>query len=209
MRDENRKFIFSDIYNRKLWGGLESASGPGSDMNETKAVRRRLPEILKKLKIQTFLDTPCGDFHWMRYLDYSFKQYIGMDIVPKLIASNKKLYGSKHRRFIVGDIVKDSIPKVDLILCRDCLGHLPFKEAVIALKNFKKSGSLYLIATTFPETTDNSKVRILSRQRKKVFRTGDFRPINLQLPPFNLPKPIVMINERHTIYKKILGLWKL
>jgi hypothetical protein len=42
-------------------------------------------------------------------------------------------------------------------------------------------------------------------------QTGGWRPINLQLPPYNLPKPIKLIDERCPLedYRdKSLGLWK-
>jgi hypothetical protein len=90
---------------------------------------------------------------------------------------------------------------VDLVLCRDCLVHLSSKDAVAALRNLKRSGSTYLLATTFPEHTDNPDVI-----------TGYWRPINLELPPFALPRPMLMINEgcpERGGADKSLGLWRI
>jgi hypothetical protein len=50
-------------------------------------------------------------------------EYMGGDIVEKLIQQNQSKYGDPHTRFITIDIVKDLLPQADLWLCRDCLFH--------------------------------------------------------------------------------------
>jgi hypothetical protein len=101
------------------------------------------------------------------------------------------------------DITKIIPSKVDLILCRDCLFHLSYKDIFSALKNFKKSKSRFLLTTTFTNRTKN----------RNIF-SGGWRPINLELPPFNLPRPVKIINENCTeadgkYSDKSLGLWNL
>src|SRR5262249_226159 len=101
------------------------------------------------------------------------------------------------------DVTSDKLPGADIILSRDLLVHLSFRDIAAALENFKQSMSEYLLTTTFPRTTRN--IDILS---------GDWRPINLQLPPFNFPEPLRLINENCTEHggryaDKSLGLWKL
>ena len=50
-------------------------------------------------------DAPCGDFHWMRYvLDESDLDYIGGDIVEKIIENNKAYYEKNHVKFVKFDI---------------------------------------------------------------------------------------------------------
>lgn len=207
--------VFNDIHSKNHWGGSESVSGPGSDMNQTVVLRKILPIVFTLLGIQTILDAPCGDFNWMRHLDYQFEEYIGLDIVPELISSNHRTYATNKRRFILGDIVKDKLPRVDLIFCRDCLVHLHFEDSLEALERFRESGSVYLISTSFPTVTTNTENATWRMKDEKDegsrlwFRTGDFRPINLQLPPFSLPAPIITIDEQHPTIYKTMGLWKL
>ena len=102
-----------------------------------------------------------------------------MDIVPELIDKAQK-YSSHQVQFRVGDIVRSDLPKADLILCRDCLVHLSYKDIFECLHNFRRSGSTYLLTTTFP-----GQVR-----RHWNIATGMWRPIDLERPPFNFPKPL-------------------
>jgi hypothetical protein len=99
------------------------------------------------------------------------------------------------------DLTKDNLPRVDLILCRDCLVHLDFRHAHQALKRIKASGSAYLLATTYTD-----------RERNTDIMTGEWRPLNLQRPPLGLPAPLKLVNEQHTKNSeadKCLGLWRI
>ena len=129
-------------------------------------------------------------------------KYIGVDIVPEIIANNQQKYSNETRTFINLDIIKDRLPQADIILCRDCLVHLPFKDVFATIKNFKESNSKYLLSTTFPESRKNRNID-----------TGLWRPINLQIKPFSFPNPIKLINEKYSengkYTDKSLGLWKL
>ena len=198
------KELFTHIYNTHAWPGKESYSGPGSTLKETTIIRKKIPELLQELNAKIFLDAPCGDFHWMQHVNLSFlDQYIGMDIVEPLIQKNKQKYENENRLFLCANIVTDPLPQADVILCRDCLVHLKFQDIRQALKNMKASGVTYLLTTTFPRIQ-------LNRDLKK---TGQWRRLNLQRPPFNFPEPLALINEEckhHPKYSdKSLGLWKL
>lgn len=170
---------FADIYRGNLWGASESASGLGSTMVETEAIRGYLPDLLRRLGVRTLLDIPCGDFHWMRTVDLELDRYIGADIVPELVASLQERYGSDRREFRVLDATSDPLPMADAILSRHCLIHLSNRRATAALDNFRRSGARWLLTTSFTDC-----------ERNVDIETGSFRPINLQLAPFNLPRPV-------------------
>ncbi len=194
--------IFTDIYDRRTWGHGESASGAGSSLAETERVRQELPELCRELQISSLLDAPCGDFHWMKEINLSdvLANYIGADIVPQMIAENEKQYGNANVRFVQANIATDDLPKADLILCRDCLVHLSFDTIKQALRNFKRSGAKYLLATNFMETKENCDVGST--------RQGySWRRLNLLSAPFNLPEPIKIIDEG--MHHKSLALWRL
>lgn len=192
------KKLFSDIYKNNSWGDKCSGSGPGSNLEETKIIRSALPGILKRFSIKTVLDIPCGDFYWMSRVNLSDVDYIGADVVKDVIDGNKKNESTK-KRFLQINLVRDSLPAVDLIFCRDCLVHLSNEDVISALKNICKSESKYLMTTTFCEQKIN-----------KDIITGRWRMINFENPPFSLPKPIFLLNEEHpdSAYKdKSLGIW--
>lgn len=199
--EPNMNEVFNNIYKDNLWGDNDSVSGSGSNLSQTKKIIEEIPKILEKYDIKSLLDAPCGDFYWMKEIEMNIK-YIGMDIVSGVIKENQK-YKKTNRTFLVGDLTDDTLPKVDLILCRDCLVHLSFEKINLALQNFKKSGSKYLLTTSFIERDVNMNIY-----------TGDWRPINFQIHPFNFPSPLEIIieecSESNNAYKdKSLLLWRL
>ncbi|MDQ6666517.1 MAG: class I SAM-dependent methyltransferase [Acidobacteriota bacterium] len=201
---KSNRSVFEEIYERKLWGEPESVSGRGSSTRYTQSVREQLPELLRRLEIETFFDAPCGDFFWMRKVreSYSSFRYIGCDIVPALVEENQRRFGNASTEFRVLDITREKPPRVDLILCRECLGHLAHRDAVAAVRNFRASQSRYLLATTHPKLAKN-----------RPIITGDWGPVNLQAAPFNLPAPIEIIqewdNDETAAGATCLGLWDL
>lgn len=176
--------IFSDIHDGRKWVDPESVSGPGSTLAQTDALRASLPPLLQILKIESLLDAPCGDFNWMKDLDLGIRQYIGGDVVKTLVDKLNDSFARPGRRFQIIDIIEDPLPKVDAILCRDCLVHFSYSRITKTLRNIKLSGSTYLLSTTFNQVKENTDIV-----------TGDWRPINLRLHPFNFPPPLHVILE--------------
>jgi len=196
--------IFTETYNRNLWGSAESISGTGSEFNQTKTLIKDLEKLLAELNIKTVLDIPCGDFNWMQKVDLSKIEYTGADIVKKLIRKNGIENKDKSNlKFVVLNLIKDPLPMCDMIITRDCLVHLSYADIFTALKNIQSSGCKYLLTTTFTDHRINSDII-----------TGGWRTINLQEEPFNLPPPILVINENCTewdgAYKdKSMALWEI
>ena len=183
--------------------GHDSVSGPGSSMQQTAELRRRLPLLLQHLDARVLLDAPCGDFHWMAQVRLGVDGYIGVDLLEGLIRRNRERHSAPGRRFLALNLMEDPLPKADVVLCRDCLGHLAYEDIVRILSNFIASGSRYLLTTTFP-----------SRRQNADIRTGQWRPLNLQAAPFSLPTPLHLINEKCSessgaFKDKSLGLWRL
>ena len=194
--------VFTDIYQQNKWDSPTSVSGVGSELDQTKAVRRDLPILLRRLAVTTMLDIPCGDWLWMNRLHLEAIGYIGADIVTEIVEENQRLYSRPNVRFMRLNLIVDPLPKVDLVLCRDCLMHFSIDDVFRALKNICVSGSTYLLTTTFP-----------SRRRNQRIATGQWQPINLEAEPFRLPKPLQTIVEENRLQAgmypdKSLGLWE-
>jgi len=195
--------IFTKIYNENYWGDVDSISGAGSNLYQTKIIINSLPNILKQYKISTILDIPCGDFYWMNKVNLNGINYIGVDIVGELVELNIKNYKSNNISFKKLNLVEDSLPKVDLIFCRDCLVHFSFENIYKSIINICNSQSKYFMTTTFTE-----------REKNVDIETGQWRPLNFRKSPFYFPNPIQIINEECTendnIYcDKSLGLWNI
>lgn len=189
--------VFSEIYQTNAWLDPESVSGRGSTLARTNVIRSHLPMLLQELNADSLIDAACGDFNWMRYVDLGSVKYVGVDIVPALIARNRQLYQTDQRTFAVQDITKDRLPNADVILCRDCLIHLSFKSTKAAISNFKKTSATYLLCTTHTTVTENIDCP-----------DGSWRNINLLLPPFNFQQPVKSFVEDAEL-GKCLGVWRL
>ena len=198
----NAKDIFTQIYHRNEWGDSESVSGPGSSIARTSVVRAKIAVLLEEFGVRSLLDAGCGDFNWMKEVKLDLNRYIGADVVPELILENRRKYGDATRSFLITDITRDKLPRVDVILSRDCLVHLSFDDIFAAIQNFKESGSTYLLTTTFASVDRNTEIN-----------TGAWRPLNLQLFPFDFPAPLKLIDEKRAhqgvSVHKYLALWTL
>lgn len=195
---------FERIERTNLWGAATSVSGLGSEDPATVAIREALPGLLQRLGARSLLDAPCGDAGWIGSLQLDV-DYTGIDVVPSLIAANmaRVARGELRGRFLVADITRDSLPRCDVILCRDCLVHLGFQNIARAVARFRASGAQFLLVTTFPEWADN-----------RDCEDGDWRALNMTTAPFDWPRPREVINERCDEggggwRDKSLGLWRL
>jgi len=190
--------VFTHIYTIRFWmfgGNSESVSGPGSMIKQTGVIREELPKVLRRHKVQFFVDAPCGDFNWMKEVDLSsISYYLGIDVVEPLVESNKQKYSSEKVSFLVGDITIDPLPKADLFFCRDCLQHLSNRQIMAFVMNLKKSGTRYLFATSYKKNQINTDIK-----------AGQCRSANLERAPFNFPLPLEVVFEG--LNDKYVCLW--
>ena len=196
------------IYERNKKNKMESVSGTGSTLQVTKNFRDWLEKLIKEYDIKSILDVPCGDWNWMQHVDLSGIHYLGCDIVPEMIETNLRQYAhytdeQESVDFVRTDIIDETnLEYHDLIICRDFLFHLTLEQASKVLDNFKKSGTKYLISTSFDIQSNND----FSKDEKEL--GWSWRPINLHQEPFNLGKEIDSILEPEMNNRK-QKLWKI
>jgi hypothetical protein len=198
-----RKIVFNKIYVQNTWGNEESVSGNGSSLKQTYTLRTELSDFFFTHEIKSLADIPCGDFNWMSQIDLSKITYIGCDVSSKLIHSLNRQYATNNLTFKVADICRDRIPSSDVVFVRDCLVHLSLKDSLKAIRNLLRSEFKYMCFTTFTATLLN----------KDVFGGFEWRPLNLEIAPFNFPKPYLLINEKCSeanfkFTDKCIGIWK-
>jgi len=195
---------FDGIYQRNGFEGTESRSGGGSTLEQTRVISREIPLLLKELGVKHFLDVPCGDLNWMRYVELGDVKYTGGDIVQTIVDKNTAEYGDEKRSFQRINIITGPLPVADMIFCRDCLVHLSFADGLSALEQFRNSGAKWLLTTTFTDRASNS----------DLYEGDIWRPLNLEKAPYNLPKAERYINEACTeggglFGDKCLALWRI
>lgn len=198
LRQPTLRERFSMIYQLGVWGGSEGdpSSGRGSSLNSTVLLRKNLPLKLDEMGGRVLLDVGCGDFTWMSATPI-LQNYIGIDVVPSVIASNIRRFGNERRRFMCLDAVSDDLPEADVVLCREVLFHLSFQDALMLLQNIALKSRKYFLATTDGLTLLNADIS-----------SGDHRPLNLLRPPFSFPKPGTFIEDSAVMRERYIGVWK-
>ncbi len=193
--DEHRANFFSQVYTQNLWDGGESRSGQGSGVFQTRTLIEGLPAMLSRYQIGSLLDVPCGDFNWMKEVDFGSSTYIGGDIVPELIEENQRKYGSDRRQFICIDLVSQALPAADMIFIRDCFIHFSTDLVFQSLNNILSSPIKYICMTH-----DMQHIRYPNGENVPLERAQDgvnfeYRPIDFEIPPFSFPPPLDVLNE--------------
>lgn len=191
--------IFENIFLKKGWLAEDTVSGLGSTIRATNNLRQALTEMGEI----SICDIPCGDMNWMKEIYNGFRQYYGIDIVKPIIAQNTLKYSNNKAKFIHGDICSFDFSSInaDLILVRDCLVHLSLEDIISALSNICKSNIPNIAITHF--TGNRPFIDI---------KTGQWRPINFCIHPFNFNEPLRIINEgclegNGTFADKSIGIW--
>ena len=173
----------------------------GSNLIQTEALRKEIPKIIEKYKIKSILDIPCGDFYWMKELDFKDINYIGADIVPNMIKKNTEEFTENNINFKILNLTSDDLPYSDLIFCRDLFVHLSLKDIFNALENIKQTKFKYLMTTNYLSIGDNLDIP-----------KGSWRAINLCKPPFNFNSPIEHIlentSEETELADKAMSIWE-
>ena len=159
---------FEHIIRTNLWAA-GSKSGLGSELAATAHLRSVLPPFLARHGVRSLLDVPCGDFGWLSMVDLGVLHRRRHRAVPRgreraPLRRSPRRATIPHARSHEG-----SLPRADLVLCRDCLVHLSFDNIERALANIRASGAMFLLTTTFLEHEANIDIE-----------DGDWRMVNLE-----------------------------
>ena len=183
--------------------GLRGTScGPGSTLEETRAIRAVLPAILRGFGIRVLNDAGCGDRTWICEVDLSGVDYLGYDL--------RAWPGGSELPFELRDVVHEPLRPCDLILCRDVLFHLPNPLVMRALRNFAAS-SRYLLTTSMDRYRHRDVWHPLDNLGRHTWShpgESGYSPLNLEAAPFRFPPPLLAIPERSQ-QDRFVGLWDL
>ena len=179
------KDAMAQIYENNLWGGKKSRfySGLGSHQSETvKPYITVVSAFLRHFETPPVVcDLGCGDFNIGKQLVKYSKKYIALDIVPELIAHNKKEFTAANLEFHPLDIAADVLPSGDCAILRQVLQHLSnaeIKNVVEKLYDFK-----YVILTEhLPQEDFEPNKDIISGQGIRLKKRSG---VNLSASPFN------------------------
>lgn len=190
----HHKNLFTSYYKTNYWGCAESFSGSGSTLLDTEVFRADLGEFLDRRNVRLWLDAPCGDYNWAKYVKRpKGLKYIGGEIVDTIVSLNNKKYSDKFTRFISLDITRDKLPKADIWLCRDCLLHFSYDYIFKSILTFLNSEIPLWLVSTYP-----------SCERNRDIAIGDDREVNLERGPFSFPAPLEYLKDGGP---RVIGVW--
>ena len=189
--------VFDEIYRTNAWNGIETRSGPGSGMIATRRVAEDIVALVAELGVKSVLDYGCGEGLWMPDLP----GYVGIDVSWAAIARAQAFH--PDRTYYVDD--RQYLPRLELVIIRDVIQHLPSVMALGLLTRAVLSGARWLLASTYQ---GGENVEIME---------GEAYSPDLMAEPFNLWKPERLIFDGYHYHeteeardpRKFLGLWDL
>jgi GT2 family glycosyltransferase len=203
---------FTKVYDNNIWGSKETKSGYGSELKQAVNLVKQMPKICKKHGITGMIDIGCGDFNWMKKIAPSLQNYLGIDIVQEMIDKNTEKHGNNKIKFEYNHfpywLINFYDKKYNAVLFADIFVHLPYFISLAYINAVKKTGIEYMFATTFTDFHSNKDI--------SIEETG-WRPLNLQDEPFNLDKPLELMQYNEPYIEdedkikndKYIGLWKI
>ena len=143
------------------------------------------------------IDAPCGGMLWqqamlaqLKHNVHNFK-FLGIDVVDSVVKSNTVMFQAwPHVKFKHYDLTSPhAIPKgYELIFSRDALQHDTLQDVWIILKNFASSDATRLLLGSYPcgSLDRNVSITAMCGGVNGQIEPGQYRPIDLAAPPFNL-----------------------
>ena len=180
------KAAMEQVYKLNLWGNNNTAFYSGDGSHNSEIVKPYIEVVISFLSaFKTPLvvcDLGCGDFNIGNQLVKHTKSYVAVDIVPNLIAHNKKTFKAENLEFQCLDIAVDNLPVGDCVLIRQVLQHwsnTEIQRVVAKLEAFK-----YVILTEhLPNGDFEPNKDIISGQGIRLKKQSG---VNLLESPFNL-----------------------
>lgn len=167
---------FTEIYEKGAWGAKDF-SGSGSTIESTLEYVTMLKNFMKSNNIRSVVDLGCGDWQFSKCIDWEGIDYLGIDVVPHMIEKANRNFAKSNIRFLHANGSEYEMPSADLLICKDVLQHLPNKEILKILAQLPKYKYCLLTNDANPITNFNFNQDI---------PIGDYRPLDLSRPPFNL-----------------------
>jgi 2-polyprenyl-3-methyl-5-hydroxy-6-metoxy-1,4-benzoquinol methylase len=164
---------FEQIYATNEWGG---GSGEGSFPIHTRGYVDFLQRFLAQRRVTSVVDMGCGDWQFSRSIQWGNINYRGYDVVRSVIEENCRKYSAPNISFHLYSGNAAELPPADLLISKDVLQHLSDESVARVLPSLSRFKYSLLTNCVNPRgTTIPSDIA-----------DGDFRYLDLRLPPFNL-----------------------
>lgn len=177
---EDREKTFTQIYDYGWWGKNtdgKGTSGFGSVVEHVQPYMELIQQFIDQNEITSVVDFGCGDWVLSREINWHGAIYIGVDVVKHVVEKNQKQFSNASTFFVHADGLNISLPKADLLICKDVLQHLSNEDVLLFLSQIHKFKHCII-------TNDIDKDTLTSDNQNIV--TGSGRTLDLTQPPFNI-----------------------
>lgn len=170
------KQVFTEIYDKNLWGW--KGSGIGAMKQYSMPFIEYLQNFINSNNITSIVDIGCGDWEMMKYVNIpSNINYIGVDIVDKIIENNKKHYAKENISFEKIDNIKElSKYNGDLLIIKDVMQHWDTITIWYSIGHIISNFKYALIV--------NNIVSQGAPSINSEINAGNSRPLDLEVSPF-------------------------
>src|SRR5579862_8711867 len=124
---------FARIYATEAWGVDEQgfSSGRGSRGDLAQQYCSWLVAFIREREFRSVAGLGCGDFYvGGRIAKETGIEYVGIDIVPEVIAHHVRSFSCEGISFQCLDIIKDRLPTADFCVIRQVFQHLSNQEII-------------------------------------------------------------------------------
>lgn len=183
------KEIFTEIYDKNVWGG----SGGGSSPENTVEYRKLLQKFLKDKNIKSVIDFGCGDWSFSHMIDWSGIDYLGYDCVESVINNNHIQHRSDNIHFTSNVTMLNEISENggELIIVKDVLQHWSNESIILFLHQFR-TFQYILITNSSNQNDDNEDIQI-----------GHSRGLSAKFYPLKQFNPEVLAVIKTTITSEV------
>jgi len=191
-RDPSAETVFSKVYASGIWGNSNDPEQPffsGTGSHDQRIVQPYIEAMQAFLSTMAerpdVVDLGCGDFFVGCGIRNLCNKYVACDVVPALIAFNRKQYKALDVDFRVLDITNDALPKADIAIIRQVFQHLSNEQILQALPRILSTYK-YIILTEHWPAREGFEPNV-DKPAGPDIRLGIDSGIVLTRPPFSIP----------------------
>jgi hypothetical protein len=194
--------VFSEIYRLGKWGRGERRFHSGSGTANRTVVDPYVAYIYKQIRGVAVVDLGCGDFSIGEMLLGSCGSYVGVDVVPELIAHLQSTVTDRRAKFVCMDIIEDELPPGEICLVRQVFQHLSNAQIARVLSKLPAYKTIFI--TEHQAADDQSPIHNLDKVHGADVRFFDRSGVYLDKPPFSLNVEVVL-EIRDTSMARLYG----
>lgn len=214
--------VFREVYHKGKWEGGGSGQGSYVSHDAVQHTLCNLHSFITQNQIEVLIDLSCGDQQWayvLRELNPDLL-YIGVDIVPPIIQYNRETFGHNDKiEFFLLDITEPNYytlirehskiwppgtAKRAMAISRHTFYHLSNPYIALVLRNSlpENSGLTFVGFTTHFAGKGGG-------ENRSDFVTGNWKPVNLWSPPFDINPPYFSWKEGVKENEPLFAIWDL